>query len=111
MQLVLNELDYEHCGMFDNQPRATPTFLRVREYVQKQRVHGRMSLWKASAQRVLEALCFRHGLGPVLNTAPTVNLAELLAQPVVLKLEEKEGAWEGKTTFLRNWPALQRRSG
>ena len=78
---------YQHCGLFDEQPCATPTFLRVREYVQKQRLQGRMSLWKASAQRVLEALCFRHGLGPVLNTAPTVDLAMLLTRPVVLELD------------------------
>ena len=45
-----------------------------------------MSLWKASALRVLESLCFPHGLGPVLNTTHTLT-DTFLARTVILELD------------------------
>ena len=61
-------------------------FDEIRAFVLQQKLHGRMALWKASALRVLESLCFRHGLGPVLNTTDTLS-EELLSRPVVLELD------------------------
>lgn len=78
---------YKHCGMFDGPRTGTPVFYRVKEYVAKRPLAGRMSLWKASAMRVLEALCFRHGLGPVVNTDVEWHHDELLGKGVVLELD------------------------
>lgn len=44
-------------------------------------------IWKASAMRVLEALCFRHGLGPVVNTDVEWQHDELLSSSLVLELD------------------------
>ena len=53
----------------------------------KKRVHGRMQLWKASALKVLESLCFRHGLGSVLNRDQEWDDERLLKSPTVLELD------------------------
>lgn len=47
----------------------------------------RRLVWKASALRVLESLCFRHGLGPVLNTELGFDHEGLLQCSVVLELD------------------------
>ncbi len=44
-------------------------------------------LWKASAMRVLESLCFRHGLGPVVNVDRSWDHQRLLSRPVILELD------------------------
>ena len=77
---------YENCGLFSSQTE-TPTFFKIREYVSKLFLKGRMSLWKASAMRVLESLCFRHGLGPVLNSGEEWDHKSLLNSNVVLELD------------------------
>ena len=77
---------YERCGFYDLR-KDTPTFFQVRDYVFKKRLQGRMSLWKASAMRVLEALCFRHGLGPVVNSTSEWDYQTLLNSGVILELD------------------------
>ncbi len=77
---------YEKCDFY-NSKRDTPTFFQVKDYVFKKRLQGRMSLWKASAMRVLESLCFRHGLGPVVNSTNEWDYKTLLNSPVVLELD------------------------
>ncbi|MEE8176742.1 MAG: hypothetical protein V3T65_01965, partial [Acidobacteriota bacterium] len=81
------DLVYEDCGFHDGSRGSPPTFLRVRNYVMKKRVHGRMQLWKASALRVLESLCFRHGLGSVLNRDQEWDHERLLKSATVLELD------------------------
>ena len=81
------DLVYEDCGFHDGSRGSPPTFLRVRNYVMKKRVHGRMQLWKASALKVLESLCFRHGLGSVLNRDQEWDDERLLKSPTVLELD------------------------
>lgn len=76
---------YEQSGIYDG-GRETPTFERVRSFVYRKHLQGRMSLWKASALRVLESLCFRHGLGPVVNCEKGMD-AGLLDRPVILELD------------------------
>ena len=78
---------YEECGFLDGSRTAVPLFFQVRDHVQKKRVQGRMMLWKASALRVLESLCFRHGLGPVVNTNENWDHQRLLSSSVVLELD------------------------
>lgn len=78
---------YDKCGLFDESPTETPTFSRVLDYVTKKPLRGRMSLWKASALRVLESLCFRHGLGPVLNVSENFDHQSFFASNVVLELD------------------------
>jgi DNA helicase HerA-like ATPase len=78
---------YQECGLFEAQPRQSPNFFQVRAYVTAKRLQGRMSLWKASAVRVLESLCFTHGLGPVVNTNAPWAHKEILSRPVVLELD------------------------
>ena len=78
---------YENCGLFTGELRQNPNFYQVRAQVHTRRTQGRMSLWKASAVRVLESLCFRHGLGPVINTASQWQHRDLLKQVVVLELD------------------------
>lgn len=78
---------YDRCGMFEKNKHKTPNFHQVRDYVDKQRLQGRMSLWKASAIRVLESLCFRHGLGPVVNGEDEWNYENLLNSNVILELD------------------------
>lgn len=74
---------YEQCDFFETRSQV-PTFFMVEDYVSKRRVQGRMSLWKASAMRVPASLCFRHGLGPVVNTEAAFP-QELLNAGVVLE--------------------------
>lgn len=78
---------YQNCEMFSETPRTTPMFLHVRFFIHKRHTQGRMALWKASAVRVLESLCFRHGLGPVVNTEQHWDYGKLLNSPVVLELD------------------------
>lgn len=78
---------YEACGLFNGTQQQVPTFEHVRTWVARQRLQGRMSLWKASAMRVLESLCFRHGLGPVVNNEASWNHERLLSSAVVLELD------------------------
>ena len=78
---------YEQCGYHDKTKTDTPTFNLVNYYVAKQRLTGRMSLWKASAMRVLDSLCFRHGLGPVVNSDLTWDYETLLQRGVILELD------------------------
>lgn len=78
---------YEDCGLFSGELRQKPNFYQVRAQVLARRAQGRTSLWKASAVRVLESLCFRHGLGPVVNTASQWSYQELLKTVVVLELD------------------------
>ena len=56
---------YNDCGFLDGSRKDVPMFSQVKNYIYKKHLQGRMALWKASALRVLESLCFRHGLGPV----------------------------------------------
>ncbi len=77
---------YDECGFYDESSTGTPTFLLVRYRVLKKRAQGRMQLWKASAVRVFESLCFRHGLGPVVNTDSALD-EQLLNAPAVLELD------------------------
>jgi hypothetical protein len=87
--LLRDALDktYEACGYFDGERSGVPTFFLVRHHVWSKRVHGRMSLWKASAMRVLETLCFRHGLGPVVNAEQEWDYRTLLNAGVILELD------------------------
>jgi len=87
--LLRDALDktYEACGFFDGSRSGTPTFFLVKHHVWTKRAHGRMSLWKASAMRVLETLCFRHGLGPVLNSEQQLNHEQLFNAGVILELD------------------------
>ena len=87
--LLRDALDevYEECGYFDGSKTETPTFDHVYAKVRKNQVRGRMQLWKASAVRILESLCFRHGLGPVLNTHQNLDAGRLLTSNVVLELD------------------------
>jgi len=78
---------YEHCGFYDITKTETPTFYMVRDYVHKKKMQGRMSLWKTSAMRVLESLCFRHGLGSVVNGDTAWAHAQLLHSPIILELD------------------------
>jgi hypothetical protein len=77
---------YEANGYHDGTRTGVPTFYHAREIVMQQRLQGRMSLWQASALRVLESLCFRHGLGPVVNKE-SWNHQDLLNKPVILELD------------------------
>ena len=78
---------YEVCGYHDSTRKDVPRFLDVRAFVLGQKLQGRMSLWKASALRVLESLCFRHGLGPVVNSPKTWDHQRLLQRGIVLELD------------------------
>ena len=78
---------YRRCGYFDGAPTAVPNFQLVKSFIMKLSAGGRMSLWKASTIRVVEALCFPHGLGPVVNTEEPFNHQNFLSSPVVLELD------------------------
>lgn len=78
---------YDKCGFYEDIPIETPTFFKVKDYVLKKPLLGRMGLWKASAVRVLESLCFRHGLGPVVNSQEPWDFKTILNSGVVLELE------------------------
>jgi len=88
---------YEECGIFGDNPRQSPNFFQVRAHVTGKRLKGRMSLWQASAIRVLESLCFVHGLGPVVNTGTQWDYKDLLNRCVVLELDALSDA--DKTFF------------
>lgn len=77
---------YQECGVLDGSNNETPTFQKVRDVVARKPAHGRIGLWKASAMRALESLCFPHGLGPVLETDSHWDYEKLLTRDVVLEL-------------------------
>jgi len=78
---------YEKCGFFDGTRKQTPTFYMVRQRLAERQLYARMALWKASAMRALDSLCFRHGLGPVVNTSLEWDYKQLLSKPVILELD------------------------
>ncbi len=78
---------YAICGFYDGNDLKTPQFTQVKSIVEKKPLQGRMSLWKASAMRVLESLCFRHGLGGVVNTETEFQHQEFLSSNVILELD------------------------
>lgn len=78
---------YDDCGYFDSSFNNVPTFKQVKDYVLKKHLFGRMGLWKASAIRVLESLCFRHGLGPVVNSKEELDFENLFNSNIVLELD------------------------
>jgi len=78
---------YDSCGLFDDVQLDVPTFYKVRDYIQKKPAMGRMGLWKASAIRVLESLCFRHGLGPVVNTKEEWDYQAVLNENIIIELD------------------------
>ena len=78
---------YDQCGYFSESARRVPLFIHALQYVRKRHAAGRMALWRASALRVLASLCFRHGLGPVLNVAEAPSISQLLEESVVLELD------------------------
>ncbi len=85
LRVAIDEV-YTECGLHDGSVKGTPLFYRVQEFIHQQRLQGRMSLWKASVLRVLGSLCFRHGLGPIVNTTHAFN-PDLLQRPVILELD------------------------
>ncbi len=78
---------YDKCGVLDGSNTNIPTFYQVKEYVAKKTAMGRMGLWKASTLRVLESLCFKHGLGSVVNHRKEWDHKKLLNADVVLELD------------------------
>ncbi len=78
---------YAISGLYSGEIDRPPLFSTVKDLVAKKPLQGRMSLWKASAMRVLESLCFRHGLGPVVNCAGEFDYQQFLASNVVLELD------------------------
>ena len=84
----MNGIDvvYQECGFYERTPTGAPLFSAVRDFVLRQRMSGRMSLWRASTLRVLESLCFRHGLGPVVNSTRSEDVTELFLWPTIIEL-------------------------
>jgi len=78
---------YETCGLYAGRVHDAPTFHYVRALVVRERLQERTGLWQASALRVLERLCFPHGLGPVVNTPSPWQHERLLRSAVVLELD------------------------
>lgn len=103
---------YERCGWFDTgADRKTPTFQIIRAFMQKFNASGRTSLWKASTMRVLESLCFRHGLGPVMNTDETLDPDRFFASRLILELDplsdvDKVFVTEALTLWIYEWRKL-----
>ena len=87
--LLRNAMDavYDDCGMLDGKQSETPLMSMVRDRIVNRRAMGRESLWKASTMRVLESLCFRHGLGPVVNCRESLEPSDFLGRPIVLELD------------------------
>ncbi len=81
------DIVYRNCGFLEGPLTAVPDFFMVRDHVSSLRLQGRMSLWKASAMRVLESLCFPHGLEPVVNVSVPLDYRDLLNASVVLELD------------------------
>ncbi len=81
------DAEYQDAGVFDARPSRAPAFVNIRNAVSRMRLAGRMQLWKASALRVLESLCFRHGLGPVVNVTQAWDHQRLLSGNVILELD------------------------
>jgi hypothetical protein len=78
---------YELSGALAGVMTSPPTFYQVRDYVIRKRLEGRIGLWKSSTMRVCNSLCFRHGLGPVVNSDETWDYEDLLNRPVVIELD------------------------
>lgn len=76
---------YEQAGHYED-PSKLPTLFMAREYLRQRRLGGRMGLWKASAMRALESMCYKHGLGPMLNVPEPMN-PDFLDSQVVLELD------------------------
>jgi len=80
-------LVYHRCGMFDEKQTQAPVFEMVKAHILSLRLQGRMALWKASTLRVLEALCFPHGLGPVVGCPANEQAERTILGMTVLELD------------------------
>lgn len=78
---------YRECGTLDGSNHDIPTFRKVKDAVEARPSQGRVGLWKASAMRALESLCFLHGLGPVLETDAHWDYQYILNSDVILELD------------------------
>jgi hypothetical protein len=77
---------YQDCGMYE-QPAKYPLFSDVKDYVSKQQLKGRMSLWKASTMRALASLTFPRGLGISLEHQGKLDTEQLLNRNIVMELD------------------------
>jgi hypothetical protein len=77
---------YQDCGMYD-ELHEYPLFSQVKDYVSKQQLKGRMSLWKASTMRALASLTFPRGLGISLECQNKIDVEELLNANIVMELD------------------------
>lgn len=64
-----------------------PTFFLIYDFVRKKKLKGRMSLWLASAIRVLDSLTFPRSMGSVINAEDNQLLKSLLDRNVVIELD------------------------
>jgi hypothetical protein len=92
VEMILREaIDwvYEHSGYYDGKRDRIPTFHHVKDYVQKKygKVKGRESLWRASTMRILEALTFRHSLGPIVNSVVNLDISSLFENNIIMELD------------------------
>lgn len=97
LRRAINEV-YEACGLYEGRVHDAPTFQHVRALVHVERLQGRMGLWKASTLRVLDSLCFPHGLGPVVNAPVPWPHEQHLSRMLVLELDALADADKGFLT-------------
>ena len=77
---------YQQRGIYD-QPNGYPLFSDVKDFVSKQQLKGRMSLWKASTMRALASLTFPRGLGISLEHSGQTDARHLLNTNIVMELD------------------------
>lgn len=77
---------FEEHGVF-NGSKHYPSFREAYEALRYKRMKGRQMLWHASTMRVLSAICWRAGLGPVMDTDQPLDPSAILDHNVILELD------------------------
>ncbi len=77
---------YREFGVYSGNKHEWPTFMDVREWLERYKARGREASWMESALRAVGVLCFGE-VSRVINRRDAVNLAGLLERNVVLELD------------------------
>ncbi len=88
ISLLVNGIDnlFRKAGVFDGNISHWPTIQELLIWLRDTKLKGRAAQWKASAERILQAICYGE-FGLVVNTQDNSHIVELLDHNVVLEMD------------------------
>lgn len=88
ISLLVGGLDhlYREFGVHDGQPKQWPTIADLLAWLRTTKLKGRAAMWKASAERILLAMCYGE-FADVVNTQDNSHVEQLLDHNIVLEMD------------------------